>query len=223
MGSQATESVINGEPQTPASVDIELVNQEHLQLSLDEAFFLSYALGSLHIARTGDIANNTWDILQLFRCHSYFPPLAPSTVLQPDDPFILHYAAYHHFRTLGWVVRSGVKFAVDYLLYERGVVFSHAAFSVLIIPSYSDPYWSSTPELTNRVKRELKKTSWHWFHCANRVQNQVLKTLVLCYVDVPGPERQAVALKERDVGKLLRSYKVREFATKRWSPNRNRE
>ena len=43
-----------------------------------------------------------------------------------DNPFLIHYAAYHHYRSLGWVVKGGIKFCVDYLLYKRGPVFSHA-------------------------------------------------------------------------------------------------
>ena len=47
----------------------------------------------------------------------------------PNNPFIIKYAVYHHFRSLGWVVRGGLKFSVDYLLYKRGPVFSHAEFA----------------------------------------------------------------------------------------------
>lgn len=50
----------------------------------------------------------------------------PSLQLQPDNPFIVNYVVYHHYRSLGWVVKSGVKFCVDYLLYKRGPVFDHA-------------------------------------------------------------------------------------------------
>jgi tRNA-splicing endonuclease subunit Sen2 len=47
--------------------------------------------------------------------------------LRPDDPFLVSYVAYHHFRSLGWVVKPGIKFAADWLLYRRGPVFSHSA------------------------------------------------------------------------------------------------
>lgn len=43
-----------------------------------------------------------------------------------DNPFLLNYVAYHHFRSLGWVVKSGIKFCADFLLYKRGPAFSHA-------------------------------------------------------------------------------------------------
>lgn len=52
----------------------------------------------------------------------------PSPQLQPDNPFIVNYVVYHHYRSLGWTVKSGVKFCVDYLLYKRGPVFDHAEY-----------------------------------------------------------------------------------------------
>jgi tRNA-splicing endonuclease subunit Sen2 len=45
---------------------------------------------------------------------------------RPDNPFLLNYITYHHFRSLGWVVKSGIKFCIDFLLYKRGPAFSHA-------------------------------------------------------------------------------------------------
>jgi len=54
------------------------------------------------------------DALCLFRKHSYFPALENEADLQPDDTFLLNYVVYHHFRSLGWVVRPGVKFGVEY-------------------------------------------------------------------------------------------------------------
>ncbi|CAH1762021.1 12092_t:CDS:2 [Entrophospora sp. SA101] len=36
------------------------------------------------------------------------------------------YVAYHYFRSLGWVVRCGMKFGVDYVLYEKGPPFKHS-------------------------------------------------------------------------------------------------
>lgn len=47
-------------------------------------------------------------------------------VARPDNPFLINYVAYHHFRSIGWVVKTGLKFCCDYLLYKRGPVFSHA-------------------------------------------------------------------------------------------------
>ena len=54
------------------------------------------------------------------------PPPTPSQPLQFDNPFLINYVVYHHYRSLGWVVKGGIKFCVDYLLYKRGPVFAHA-------------------------------------------------------------------------------------------------
>ncbi|KAK1070726.1 tRNA splicing endonuclease subunit sen2 [Friedmanniomyces endolithicus] len=271
-------------------------NQEHLQLTLEEAFFLSSALGVLHIELpdTKSNAPSSIDLLTLFAKHASFPPptkskarplipvpslavnnqplharavshaiaVAPlvrdptesslrvpitATPLSPQPPhlvasqnplhplgsqqlpapdnhFLLNYVVYHHFRSLGWVVRPGLKFGADYMLYNRGPVFSHAEFAVIILPSYTDAYWETS---SGRRERRVKvEKDWWWLHCVNRVQSQVKKTLVLCYVDVPAPDSgqdiRSVS-GDVDVAKLLRRYKVREFVIKRWAVNRSRE
>lgn len=200
-------------------------NEEHLQLSLEEAYFLVYGLGVLEVynnTRTEAIPTDT--LFDLFRRHSYFPSLHSSKEVQPDDPFMLSYAVYHHFRSLGWVVRSGVKFGVDYILYNRGPVFSHAEFAVIILPSYEHPYWSDSTAGRNKVAKAQKR-SWWWLHCVNRVQTQVRKTLVLCFVNVPPPisNKNEAQDQAKDIEETLRAYTVRELIVRRWIPNRSRD
>ncbi len=198
-------------------------NQEHLQLSHEETFFLVYGLGILKIyADDSDIVLPASSLLSLFRRYSYFPPRSLSMQAEPDDPFMLSYAVYHHYRSLGWVVRSGVKFSVDYLLYNRGPVFSHAEFAVMMLPSYSHPYWSEREEQRKTVQTRSGKT-WWWLHCMNRVQSQVKKHLVLCYVDVPPPLEEHEKHVQDDIGKLFARYKIRDVSIKRWIPNRSRD
>jgi tRNA-splicing endonuclease subunit Sen2 len=196
-------------------------DQEHIQLTLEEAFFLSYALGALDVLdpETRKPLSNQ-DLFYLFRKTSYFPPLANPS-LSPDDPFMTNYVVYHHFRSLGWVLRSGIKFSVDYMLYVRGPVFTHAEFGVLILPSYSDPYWCSDPFLQDYVKSKETRT-WAWMNRIHRVITQVKKTLVLCYVDIPkplGPEEEA----KMGIDAMLARYKVREIMMTRFSANRRRD
>lgn len=198
-----------------------LKNEEHLQLSNEETFFLVYGLGTLQVY---DHAQNTVismsSLLSLFRRHSCFPPRSSSINLEPDDPFLVSYVVYHHYRSLGWIVRSGVKFGVDYLLYNRGPVFSHAEFALVVIPSYDDPYWSETED--RRIRSSEKQArSWWWLHCVNRVQAQVRKSLVICYVEVPPPT--IVDYDQNDIGALLGRYQVRDITIKRWVPNRTRD
>lgn len=54
------------------------------------------------------------------------PSLLTSPPTRFDNPFLINYVVYHHYKSLGWVVKGGIKFCVDYLLYKRGPVFSHA-------------------------------------------------------------------------------------------------
>lgn len=178
----------------------EVHNQEHLQLTPEEAFFLSYGLGVLDIRSP---PNSTTESRSLGTASSLLQTLAPTT--PTSDAFLLNYAVYHHFRSLGWVVRPGIKFGVDYLLYYRGPVFSHAEYAVIIIPSGAG--------------KSEKSKDWWWLHCVNRVQSQVLKSLVLCYVDVPSRRNW----NGEDIGALLKRYKVREFIVRRWVANRMRD
>ena len=199
---------------------IVIEDKEHLQLMFEEALFLSYGLGVFTILdpkTKAAIPQNR--LLSVFRQNSCFPP--PETpVTATDDPFMLSYVVYHHFRSLGWVVRGGTKFGVDYLLYNRGPVFSHAEFAVTILPSYSDPAWSKDAETRDYVSRREKKR-WSWLHCVNRVNVQVKKTLLLVYVDIPPP--MAHLEDHMDIDGILKQYKIREFVLKRWLSNRMRD
>lgn len=126
----------------------ELVDMEHLQLTLQEAFFLLWTMGCLSVFNPASVWNSlnifalcptnlpqstpfsllhVWKIFQnLHHPHVYESSALDTTPGRFDNPFIINYVVYHHYRSLGWVARGGVKFCVDYLLYKRGPVFSHA-------------------------------------------------------------------------------------------------
>jgi len=90
----------------PKHDPVEIAEKEHFQLTLEEAFFLSYSLGVLTIldpTTKSPISNK--DLFTLFRKSSYSPPLTDLS-LAPDDPFLLDYVVYHHFRSLGWVYEA---------------------------------------------------------------------------------------------------------------------
>ena len=242
---------------TPESMQLEtkvnleaisdIQDQEHLQLTPEEAFFLTYSLGSLQVYRDETLLPTSYlfrlyclystfpivedaelHLYSLYRLRERLPKLALGgskiTPIAPDNPFLLRYAAYHHFRSLGWVARHGIKFACDFLLYQRGPVFAHAKFAVLILPSYSHPYWSESDERKVEVKAKESR-DWWWLHRVNRVQTQSLKTLMLVYVEVPPPWDESFQKGgfEVDIGAALKKYKVREFVIRRWTPNRNRD
>ena len=249
----------NAEPE-----EVDVPDMEHLQLTSEEAFFLSYVLGVLEIVDVDtnesddqSISYPAWYLLRLYCAHASIssdtagmeqtlthlrtaynmskgatrmdPALSCIPSIAPDNPFLLKYVVFHHFRSLGWVVRPGIKFAVDYLLYIRGPAFTHAEFAIMIIPSYSASYWNEQEddeeEAMSRIANNARK-DWWWFHRVNRVQTQVMKTLMLVYVEVPEPWDTNSTDKDGfkvDIGSVLKKYRVREFVFKRWSPSRNRD
>ncbi|BGP09293.1 tRNA splicing endonuclease subunit sen2 [Rhodotorula toruloides] len=190
---------------------------EHSQLQPEEAFFLVFAIGCLALTGPSNHSSTVskrltiLDTLRLFLLTSC-PSLPPSLALAPesdprlnrlDSPFLLSYAAYHHYRSMGWVVRSGVKFCVDWVLYgQGGPVGGHAEFAVVIVPTYvnpadsaSNPFRSTStfavdqdPDARDEEHRRgegERKNSWRWFHTINRVCSGVKKTLVLLHVVIP--------------------------------------
>lgn len=217
-GENGFSPILNGHVEETPELDANIIiNKEHLQLTTQEAFFLSFGLGALAVTDPySGLRLSVKEMLQLFREHSYYPPRngpdAPD--LQPDDHFLVHYAVYHHFRSLGWVPRAGIKFGVDWLLYTRGPVFDHAEFGLIVIPSYSDQWWKDC------CKGQAEKP-WPWLHSVVRVLSHATKSLVLVYVDVPSPPAFDAAM-ECGIAEALKLYKVREVMVKRWSSNRNR-
>lgn len=126
----------------------DIVDIEHLQLTTQEAFFLIWCFDCLsvlnpHTVRVSCLSNICRLSSNLYQAEGmslqeiwlafqtrYVDPggsnLESPLQLRPDNPFIVNYVAYHHYRSLGWTIKSGVKFCVDYLLYKRGPVFDHA-------------------------------------------------------------------------------------------------
>lgn len=118
--------------------------------------------------------------------------------LAVDSRFPALYRAYHHFRAKGWVVRRGVKFGADFLLYKHGPPFFHASYSV-------------------RVQREGKEEamSANFLAAMNRVTETAAKELILAKIDEP------------EEGKLsspecLKLMAVREILVRRWVPSQQR-
>ncbi|KAL2257595.1 hypothetical protein VTK26DRAFT_9426 [Humicola hyalothermophila] len=200
-------------PVDPTTIE----NKEHFQLAPEEAFFLAFSLGALSVVdRETRAPISTEQLLHLFRSYSYFPPrTGTSPSLGPDDPFLVHYAVYHHFRSLGWVPRHGIKFGVDWILYQRGPVFDHSEFGLMVMPAFSDPRWQAH-------EHEEPRRSWSWLMGVNRVLSHVLKSLVLVYVDIPPPEVFEECMRRGGIAEALKRYNIREVMVRRFSVNRNR-
>lgn len=202
----------------PSVTLTEVENKEHFQLAPEEAFFLAFSLGALSVLDpvTGSPIP-TENLLGLLRSHSYFPPrsLSSPSALGPDDPFLVNYAVYHHFRSLGWVPRHGIKFGVDWILYQRGPVFDHSEFGIMVMPAFSDPLWQEH-------EHDVLAKSWSWLMGVNRVLSHVLKSLVLVYVDIPPPSVFEEAMQRGGIAEALKKYSIREVLVRRFSVNRNR-
>lgn len=214
-------------PATPSPQDEEplelepLVDVEHLQLTLQEAFFLAWNLDCLTITdpHTNDpmTLKELWTACQVAHLSATISA-NPDPPRQFDNPFLIHYIVYHHYRSLGWVVKGGIKFCVDYLLYKRGPVFTHAEFALVVCPVYEDPedHKASPVDLQNS-----SPFAWSWLSTINRVNSQVQKTLVLVYVTIPA--RSRLSLDVLDSPASLQHYTVREVTLRRFIPARMRD
>uniref|UniRef100_A0A8C3SWA9 tRNA-splicing endonuclease subunit Sen2 n=1 Tax=Chelydra serpentina TaxID=8475 RepID=A0A8C3SWA9_CHESE len=132
---------------------------EYLQLSLEEAFFLVYALGCLSIYYNEEPLT----ILKLWEVFSEVQPNFKTT-----------YMAYHYFRSKGWVPKVGLKYGTDLLLYRKGPPFYHASYSV-IAELVNDSFVGS-------LRRPL---NWMSLSGLNRTTMNVSKELMLCYLIRP--------------------------------------
>nr|ODO02608.1 tRNA-intron endonuclease [Cryptococcus depauperatus CBS 7855] len=213
-------------------------DMEHLQLSIEESIFLSLALGVLKVY---DPLSDTYPPLgpSLLSLLLPLPSLCPfpskpdeaKAPLLPDNPGLVSYVVYHHFRSLGWVVKDGIKFCCDWLLYRRGPVFSHSAFACVIIPVYSDPNDQSTSVYGKEDWYE-ERMSWKWMNTVIRVNALVQKNVIAVYVTIPAlsefPANQKLPDRTLDPFKvslksLLSKFTVREVALTRFGATRRRD
>lgn len=168
-----------------------ICNLELLELSFVEALFLSFALPVLDISPYTLIERSLGPIENL--------------EYQTLYPLIKQYVAYHHYRSHGWCVRSGIKFGCDFLLYKRGPPFQHAPFCIKVL--------------------DVNEThDYTWFSSLARVVGSTKKTLVLCYVRNTAAEMHVMQLlKQRNLTKVFSSHEVSEVIYRRWVPGKNRD
>ncbi|NXM77293.1 SEN2 endonuclease, partial [Serilophus lunatus] len=165
---------------------------EYLQLSLEEAFFLVYALGCLSIY----YGEEPLTILKLWEVFSE---------VKPD--FRTTYMAYHYFRSRGWVPKVGLKYGTDLLLYRKGPPFYHASYSV--IAELVDDHFEGS------LRRPL---SWMSLSGLNRTTASASKELMLCYLIRPSD----MTAEEMSSPDCMRRIKVQELIVSRWVSSRER-
>ncbi|NXU54378.1 SEN2 endonuclease, partial [Turnix velox] len=165
---------------------------EYLQLSLEEAFFLVYALGCLSIY----YGEEPLTILKLWEIFSEVKPNFKTT-----------YMAYHYFRSKGWVPKVGLKYGTDLLLYRKGPPFYHASYSV-IAELVDDNFEGS-------LRRPL---NWKSLSGLNRTTVNASKELMLCYLIRPHDMTE----KEMTTPECMKKIKVQELIVSRWVSSRER-
>lgn len=124
-------------------VDVEIKKDknlihESLKLSLEESFFLHFALGCLVIE---DCSGGELDTNQLWQIFC-----------KTQEDFILKYVAYHYYRAKGWTVKSGIKYGGDYLLYKRGPAHYHASYLVQVLDHKKKFTWNEFVGLNRLVE-----------------------------------------------------------------------
>lgn len=165
---------------------------EYLQLSLEEAFFLAYALGCLSIY----YEKEPLTIVKLWQAF---------TAVQPA--FRTTYMAYHYFRSKGWVPKVGLKYGTDLLLYRKGPPFYHASYSV-IIELVDDNFEGS-------LRRPF---SWKSLAALSRVSGNVSKELMLCYLIKPS----TMTNEDMETPECMKRIQVQEVILSRWVSSRER-
>ncbi|KAJ2485817.1 tRNA splicing endonuclease subunit sen2 [Coemansia sp. RSA 2050] len=184
-------------PSLPVTPD-EAGVMEPMQLSFHETLFLC----QLDCLQVRDIQGVEYSYEELWRLFCG---------IDRSPEFALKHAAYCYYRSRGWVVRSGLKFGSDFLLYSKSPAHSHAQYSVVV------RHCSQVLESDEVLPRALPD-SWQFMLSLSRVTSQVRKTLILCYVDPPAAigTESAQELASPD----LTQYQVREFVVQRFNPNR---
>lgn len=168
----------------------DLISIEAVELLPVEAIFLSFALPVLDISAS-DLFQRLIDYKRLTFDRIY--------------PLIKQYVAYHHYRSRGWCVRSGIKFGCDYLLYKRGPPFQHAQFCITVLDS-----------------EEIH--DYTWYSSVARVVGGAKKTLILCYVERLRSEEEVLKMwMNNDFTNAFSSFQVNEVVYRRWVPGKNRD
>jgi hypothetical protein len=199
---------------------------ERYQLMPEEVVFLHHELKCASVrmmdppSTTSMSPGQTWQ----WYCHHPIAGMAcggdflgasvPASIPGTRHPtFPWRYAAYHYFRARGWVVRSGVKFGVDFLLYQHGPVYRHSDFAVLVIPVVGTHSPATGPP----------GSPWMGLLGVTRVNVQARKRVILCFVALPGGQG---AEAEREVWLdpvgAIQHLHTWHVVLDRWLPSRTR-
>eukprot|EP00746_Dinoflagellata_sp_MGD_P145979 gnl/MRDRNA2_/MRDRNA2_78529_c0_seq1.p1 gnl/MRDRNA2_/MRDRNA2_78529_c0~~gnl/MRDRNA2_/MRDRNA2_78529_c0_seq1.p1 ORF type:complete len:290 (+),score=-19.84 gnl/MRDRNA2_/MRDRNA2_78529_c0_seq1:61-930(+) len=138
--------------------------------------------------------------------------------------FFYRYPAYFHYRSNGWIVKSGIQFGSDFVLYRSHPSRVHSVFSVSVVFMNTTtnilPKWyvkENCNELINigysiGLNKQIK-TNWHNTKTLSRVQTRVSKELKFCYVSFFSFDRAITIAK--GVQHYFNSMFIEEFLLQR--------
>ncbi|CAG4951982.1 unnamed protein product [Colias eurytheme] len=101
--------------------------EEKLMLTKQEAFFLLYGLGCLQIFNIDNKLLKVNDCWKLFN--------------EADHYFMNKYIVYHYYRSKGYIVKPGIKFGGDFLIYREGPGINHSDYIVVIKQKQESQDW----------------------------------------------------------------------------------
>ncbi|XP_043495969.1 tRNA-splicing endonuclease subunit Sen2 [Polistes fuscatus] len=172
---------------------------ESLHMSFEETFFLMFALDCLQLIHFDG------SLMDIHSAWLYF--------CEEDKNFIQNYVVYHYFRSKGWVVKSGLKYGGDFLLYKQGPSFYHASYIVIIDVVDAD-------SLTKIPSKSSRKTSWSNLIGLDRLSECAAKEILFAQVLWPS----SISLNSGPSNPhMLSEFTVRELLWRRWNPKHNQD
>ncbi len=209
---------------------------ERLQLSPVETVFLGWSVQCIDCidSRTSLPVNMNavWKYFALDSVTRSLPDPIPSSlsnwVRNSSDPwpmcqklvsqnkFFQRFLSYYHYRRQGLIVRDGIKFASDWLLYQYGPTLDHAFACVTVL---------SRPMMGSPI-------GWVDVLAGVRVCSSVKKRLRLCVVQPKAPiDVESIqdfwidSLDQlySDPDSCLQLFTIQEVDITRWIPERTRE
>ncbi|XP_032680622.1 tRNA-splicing endonuclease subunit Sen2 [Odontomachus brunneus] len=173
--------------------------REALHLTFEETFFLMFGLGCLQVIHfDGSLfdINNAW----LYFC-------------KEKTDFLQKYVVYHYYRSKGWVVKPGIKYGGDFLLYKEGPPFYHASYIVIVEVVDADSLILDPTVSTRSV-------TWTNLFGLERLSESAAKEILFAQVLWPSSVSQDISMTSPEI---LSEFTVRELLWRRWNPKQHRE
>lgn len=134
--------------------------------------------------------------------------------------FISDYCVYCHYRSMGWIVKGGLKYGVNFILYSKGgPILKHGEFAVSI--QYIKSNEESNINILDRYNNMVNLQS------LSRVTETVAKGLMICLVN---SINQDITIDDTNNlpdtylhPSILQSFSINDYIIKRWEPLKDRE